>query len=98
MANPEVIYINKKWKWVKIATGITVGSIHLINTGINYYRTYRMTGESAPSNPSGMIIPNEAIQIFINTTEELIRLDEAIDVYLFCVGNSKINGKVVVDV
>ena len=97
MADPAVILINTKRKWTKIATGITVGSIHLINRGINYYRTYRLTGESAPNNPSDVAIPDEAIQIFINTTEELIRLNEAIDVYLFCAGNSKINGKVVID-
>ena len=97
MSNPAGININIKRKWVKIATGITIGSIHVISKGLCYYRTYRMTGEGAPNNPLEMTIPDEAIQIFINTTEELIRVNEAVDVYVFCAGNSKINGKVVVD-
>ena len=100
MANPAVVTMNTEWEWQKVATGITMGSIHLKNRGTRYYRTYRLTGESAPNNPAEGTIPDEAIQIFINKTEELIRANVSIDVYLLCKCNDRKNvqsGKVVVD-
>lgn len=100
MANPVVMDMNTEWEWVKVATAITMGSIHLVNRRPCYFRTYRLTGESAPSNPASGTIPDEAIQIFINKTEELIRANVSIDVYLFCKCNDQKNkqtGKVVVD-
>lgn len=100
MSNPAVMSMNTEWEWVKIATAITVGSIHMVNRWPCYYRTYRLTGESAPSSLTPGTIPDEAIQIFIDATEEIINANEAIDVYLFCKNdNSKITagGKVVID-
>ena len=100
MANPAVVEINTEWTWQKVATGITMGSIHLVNRGTCYFRTYRMTGESAPDNPSEGTIPDEAIQIFLNKIEELIRNNEASDIYLFCKCSNRKNpstGKVVID-
>ncbi len=86
--------------WVKVATDIILGSIHLVNRRPWYYRTYRLTGEAAPDNPSEGTIPDEAVEIFVTTTEELIRAIEPIDVYLFCdnLNPDKTEiGKVVVD-
>ena len=100
MADPAVVGMATEWEWQKVATGITMGSIHLVNRGPRYYRTYRLTGENAPDNPAEGTIPDEAIQIFINKTEELIRQKESVDIYLFCKCNDRKNvqsGKVVVD-
>lgn len=52
MANPVVKTIDTDWEWYKIATAITMASIHLVNRIPRYYRTYRLTGESAPTNPT----------------------------------------------
>ena len=100
MADPAVVSMNTEWEWVKIASGITVGSVHMVNRMPCYYRTYRVTGEDAPSNPSVGTMPDEAIRIFLDTTEEKIRANQLIDVYLLCVNHDLINkdtGKVVVD-
>lgn len=100
MADPAVIIITPEWEWVKVATNITIASIHLVNRKPWYYRTYRMTGESAPNNPTPGTLPDEAIKIFVNKTEELIRANESIDIYLFCKCNDRKNmqnGKVVID-
>ena len=100
MANPVAITIEREWEWVKIATSITIGSIHLINEMPCYFRTYRLTGEAAPDNPTPGTVPDEAVEIFVDETEESIRANELIDVYLFCkltsLKNTQ-NGKVVVD-
>ena len=106
MSNPAVIEITPEWEWVKVATSITVGNIHMINRCARYFRTYRLTNDTGPANPTAPsgnqegIIPDEAIQIFLNCTEEQIIANELIDVYLFCANNdldSNDIGKVVID-
>lgn len=100
MGNPVVKTLDTDWTWVEVATAITLAGLHVVNTRPYYYRTYRLTGESAPTDPTEGTIPDEAIEIFVTTTEELIRANEAIDVYLFCNNLSSTStqvGKVVVD-
>ena len=106
MDDPLVVTIEPEWEWVKIATAVKVGNIHLVNRCARYFRTYRLTGEATPTNPTSPsvnqrgIIPDEAIQIFVNKTEEIIRSPKLIDVYLFCANNdldSDDIGKVVID-
>ena len=99
MHDPAVIFMNTEWEWVKVATNIIMGSIHLVNRSPSYYRTYRLTGEAAPDSLVEGTIPDEAIQIFIDKPEEPIEASEYIDVYLFCKNDFKSTqiGKVVVD-
>ena len=107
MANPQVIEINPDWKWIKIATSINLGSIRMVNRRINYYATYRGTGDSAPADPTAptdnakFVPPDEAVKIFSTKTEEDISANELVDVYLFCTLNDLYPddiGKVVINI
>jgi hypothetical protein len=54
MANPELIDCPAN-TWTKVATNVTSGIIHidLPYLNIEWYQTYRQTGESAPSDLDG---------------------------------------------
>ena len=82
MANPLVVDISTEWVWQKIATSITTGMIHRLSTDVDYYQTYRLTGESAPSTPTLGTLPEEAVRIFENGNQESISSSVAIDVYI----------------
>lgn len=89
MANPNVINLTKD-TWVKVATNVFTGVIHkMLNSPSGYIQTYRLTGESAPSDTS------EGIICFVNDLPEEIKSSVGIDVYVYAKKN---DGKVRVDV
>lgn len=89
MANPVMVDCTAD-TWVKVATAVKAGWIHRkTNKTAIYLQTYRLTGEAAPTDQS------ESIQLFMKEESEPINADVAIDVYVYCVGET---GRVRVDV
>lgn len=101
MENPNVISL-PEWEWTKIATNVIMGTIHRLSTTVYYYQTYRKTGEAAPTAPTIGTIPNEAVKIFEQKSEEDIGAPAAADVYIMTMNNDEDNdddsGKIRVDV
>ena len=87
MADPAIVACTKD-TWVKVATNVTAGMVHLLSSAPNQYsQTYRMTGEAAPSTLA------EAVTV--PTTTLTISAAAAIDVYIYAHGAA---GSVRVDV
>ena len=80
MANPQIINI-PEWIWTKVATSVTTGIIHRLESKVYYYQTFRLAGEAAPSAPVQGAIPVEAIRMF-DQGEERISSSELLDVYI----------------
>ena len=80
MADPQIVNI-PEWVWTKVATAVTTGLIHMLESKVYYYQTYRPSGESAPSVPTLGTIPEEAIRMFTQGAEQ-ISSSELIDVYI----------------
>jgi hypothetical protein len=86
MANPLVVAITKG-AWVKVATSVTTGYIHILRQGVMYQQTYRLTGAPPPvSQAEGARIPEEGVAI---SSSQLI------DVYIWA---SSKDGSIRVDV
>ncbi len=101
MANPSVVDISTEWAWQEVATNVTTGIIHRLTSVVEYYQTYRLTGESAPSAPTLGTLPEEAVRIFEDGNQESILSSAAIDVYLMVKYNDTLagrDGKIRVDV
>ena len=101
MADPLVVDIGTEWAWQKVATSITTGMIHRLSTDVDYYQTYRLTGESAPSSPTLGTIPEEAVRMFELSGSEQISSSTAIDVYIMVKYDNTLagrDGKVRVDI
>jgi hypothetical protein len=76
-----------KGEWTKIATNVTQGNVHLIDTRATYLQTYRETGEAAPTEVvEGVSIPRPGAPIAAVS---------GIDVYIWC---ERAAGSVRVDV
>lgn len=89
MPNPVVIPI-PIGQWTKVATNVTTGFIHLMDTKTRIYlQTYRLTGEAAPLAGDR----DEAAKI--QFPGEPISATEGIDVYIWV---DKDPGEVRVDV
>lgn len=89
-----------EWEWVKVATDVTSGTIHSLNSTVYYYQTFRPTGEAAPAIPTVGIIPEEAVRIFELSNQEDISNNYSIDVYIMCANSdddNTDNGKLRVD-
>lgn len=86
MANPLVAEITKG-SWVKVATNVTAGVIHVLKFDAMYQQTYRLTGDPAPT------LQTEGSQMSRDGAE--ISALVGIDVYIWC---SSADGKVRVDV
>ena len=101
MENPNVISL-PEWEWTKVATNVVMGSIHRLSTTVYYYQTFRKTGEAAPPAPTIGTLPNEAVMIFQQKSEEPIGLAAAADVYIMTMNNDDDDdddsGKIRVDV
>ena len=100
MADPAIVEI-PEWEWTKVATNVVTGSIHRLTTVVNYYQTYRLTGEDAPDTPTVGTYPEEAVRIFDNSTQIPISSTNYIDVYLMSANSdddSNETGKVRVDI
>lgn len=102
MANPIIIDI-PEWKWTKVATAVKTGFINRVfgvpSQRLLYFQTYRLTGETAPVDPSDKTVPGEAINIFDTCNQCLISSTHKIDVYVLCANNDDIEetGQVRVD-
>jgi len=81
MANPVVISI-PEWTWTKIAENVVTGIIDMLDSSMQYYQTYRVTGEAAPTAPSNLVIPTEAVRMFQQSNSEGISAITGIDVYV----------------
>lgn len=82
MANPAIINVPAD-QWTKVATAVTSGLIHRIETDPNkYLQTFRLTGEAAPTN-----ITDGALA-FKNGDPEIISNSVNIDVYIYPVKKS----------
>jgi hypothetical protein len=84
--DPNVVNI-LEWKWVKVATSIKKIYLYRKPTNVYYYRTYRLSGEDAPIDPTDRTAPDEAIRIFDLSAEEVISSDTPIDIYILCGNN-----------
>ena len=101
MANPLVVDISTEWVWQKVATSVKTGAIHRLTTDVEYYQTYRLTGEAAPTTPTLGTIPEEAVKMFELSSSEAISSAEDIDVYIMVKYDNTLalrDGKVRVDV
>ncbi len=101
MANPLVVNILTEWVWQKVATSVKTGIVHRLNTDVNYYQTYRLTGAGAPTTPTLGTIPEEAVRMFELSSSETISSAENIDVYIMVKYDKTLklrDGKVRVDV
>ena len=82
MNNPLVIEIPQNI-WTKVATGITIGTIHKTDslkskTPTSYLQTFRLTGEAAPTE----ISPEAALMFLDKEGTEDISSTAPIDVYI----------------
>ena len=84
MADPNVVDISTEWVWQKVATNVLTGLINRLTTTVYYYQTYRLTGTAAPAVPTQGTIPEEAVRIFDQSSQEEISALAAIDVYIMC--------------
>lgn len=89
MPNPVFTDLTKD-VFTKVATNVTTGQVHKINTTPVYVQTYKLTGEGAPANTRALGVP-----MFEQAITELISSSAAIDVYIMPVG---VAGRIRVDV
>ena len=82
MASDPVEVAISEWAWTKVATNVLTGNVHRLNTIVDYYQTYRLTGTAAPNVPTLGTIPIEAVRMFSNSITELISATSGIDVYI----------------
>jgi len=87
MANPAIVTCTKD-TWVKVATSVTAGQVHLLSGAPSQYsQTYRATGEAAPTTlAEAVVIPGVTLPLSAAA---------AIDVYVYAHGAA---GSVRVDV
>ena len=75
--------------WTKVATAVTSGQLHKLSSAPRaYYQTYRMTGDSAPTE-------QPKVGIFESSQHESAGSVSPIDVYVYALG---LDGLVRVDV
>ena len=78
MADPAVVACPKD-VWTKVATNVTSGAVHVLDTAPNVYKqTYRDTGGAAPSDDT------DAVNLIRPT--DIISASSGIDVYIKPVG------------
>ncbi len=102
MADPSIVSI-PEWEWIKVATSVKTGFINRVYgvpyERLEYFQTYRLTGETAPDAITEKIIPTEAIKIFELCNQCIISSSHKIDVYVLCANfdTTEETGKVRVD-
>ena len=100
MANPLVVNILTEWVWQKVATAVVSGNIYRLTSVVDYYQTFRLTGQAAPSNPSLGTLQAEAVRMFEINNPEPIGHSEPIDIYILVKFDNTLalkDGKVRVD-
>ena len=93
MANPLPVTIGTEWAWQKVATSVTTGVIHRLTTVVEYYQTYRLTGEAAPTGPTLGTVPEEAVKMFEQSSNEPIDSSNPIDVYIMVKYDNTLAGR-----
>ncbi len=86
MADPAVVDVPED-AWLKVATNVLTGYVHILKYDALYQQTYRLTGVAAPtlqSEGAEMSRPGAPIEAL-----------SGIDVYIYCTSAA---GKVRVDV
>jgi hypothetical protein len=88
MADPALIAVTKD-QWVKVATNVTAGQLHIKDTSPdNYFWTYRMTTNPAPT------LRDEGVLMLWGEPGQ-ISFSAGVDIYVWCVGA---DGRVRLDV
>ncbi len=78
MKNPEYPIYIIGGQWNKIATNINgSGTIHKKTKDVDYLHTYRLTGETAPTDIA------EGFLMFQDSSYEPFGVDSAIDIYVW---------------
>ena len=89
MANPLVVDISSEKTVENIATAVQTGVIWKIIADVEYFYTYRLTGEAAPTYASDRA---EFVRVFKDDDESdnqiLIQASGPIDIYMFTVGGA----------
>ena len=83
MANPARVSL-PEWTWVKVAEATKYIRVYRENTTVYYYKTYRQSGDDAPSTPVVGTLPDDAIKIFEESYVECIESSESLDIYIMC--------------
>ena len=92
MADPVIIPVAVD-TWVKVATNVTSGQIHILDpTNDNWFQTVRDTGNDAPTIAPGPDQETPEVKLKFQNSE--IKSDIAIDVYVSVKGSS---GRIRVD-
>ncbi len=92
MADPVIISIAVD-TWVKVATGVTGGFVHILNpTNNDWYQTVRDTGNPAPTIAPGPQQELQEVKLLFQSSK--IESDTAIDIYVSVKGTA---GRVRVD-
>ncbi len=78
MENPQFPINLIGGQWNKIATNINgAGTIHKKTKDVDYLQTYRLTGETAPTDIS------EGVLMFLDYSYEPFGVDSAVDIYVW---------------
>ena len=90
MPNPVLVSC-PEGVWTKVATNVTSGQVNkkVGESGITYFRTYRVTGDAAPTDLS------TAVGFYLSSVPIAANVSEPIDVYIWCQDG---DGSVVVEV
>lgn len=71
MANPIIVACAAD-TWVKVATGITSGNIHIRDTKPNrYLQTYRLTTQAAPTDDADAIPFDPSVLIATSASSDI---------------------------
>lgn len=89
MSDPAIVAV-PAGAWLKVATAVVAGFVHIVKRDVMYLQTYRDTGGAAPAGTPGneganMLDPGAPISALA-----------PIDVYIYVVGS--VAGRVRVDV
>ena len=83
MSSPVIVNTPQR-EWTLVAGATRTGIIDRLQTGFDYFQTYRCTGDSAPDAPVGSKVPNEAVPIFVYCNQADIDSSVSVDVYIYC--------------
>jgi len=87
--NPQFPVLLTENTWTKIASAVVTGTIYNKNSGADYFQTYRIPNDPAPTDLA------EGVGMFLEPQGfEEIKSDSPIDVYVYALGDQ---GKLRVD-
>lgn len=89
MANPTITLV-PAGAWLKVATAVVSGFVHIVKKDVMYLQTYRETGDPTP------IVDDPTLGADMLTPGAPISALFPIDVYIFVVGSKP--GRIKVDV